>query len=138
LSSKAVPLARARDCLDDTPTEFDYKGGMQPRLRSGIWVQALIRRYDSSAIPATIVRKGDSDSGAILIKLNRRENGCAVLTQARGDAGELIWLRGTGPAAVDEATADAYIARQAKRDPDLWVIEIEDPKGEPLFDGRIV
>jgi hypothetical protein len=111
---------------------------MQPRLRSGIWVQALIRRYDSSAIPATIVRKGDSDSGAILIKLNRRESGCTVLTQARGEAGELIWLRGSGPAAVDEATADAYIARQAQRDPDLWVVEIEDPKGEPLFEGRIV
>ena len=111
---------------------------MQPRLRSGIWVQALIRRYDGSAIPATIVRKGDSDSGAILLKLNRRENGCVVLTQARGESGELIWLRGAGPGVVDEATADAYIARQARRDPDLWVVEIEDPKGEPLFEGRIV
>jgi hypothetical protein len=110
---------------------------MQPRLRSGIWVQALIRRYDGLAIPATIVRKGDSDSGAILIKLNRREDGCVVLTQARGESGELIWLRGA-PGAIDEATADAYIARQARRDPDLWVVEIEDAKGEPLFEGRIV
>jgi hypothetical protein len=120
------------------PNEFAYKGRMQPRLRSGIWVQALIRRYDGAAIPATIVRKGDSDSGAILIKLNRLANGCVVLTQARGEAGELIWLRGTGPENVDEATADAYVARQAGRDPDLWVVEIEDARGEPLFEGRIV
>jgi hypothetical protein len=111
---------------------------MQPRLRSGIWVQALIRRYDASAVPATIVRKGDADSGAILIKLNRRNNGCVVLTQARAESGELIWLRGTGPDVVDEEAADAYIARQTRRDPDLWVVEIEDPKGEPLFEGRIV
>ena len=110
---------------------------MQPRLKSGLWVQALIRRYDRQAIPATVVRKGDADAGAILVKVNRRERGCVVLDRRQDFAGALVWQRATGAEPVDEAAADAYIARQAGRDPDLWVIEIE-AGGEIDLDGTVV
>ena len=110
---------------------------MQPRLKSGLWVKALIRRYDAQAIPATIVRKGDADAGAILIKVNRRERGCIVLNRTQDLAGALVWRHATGADPVDEATADAYIARQAGRDPDLWVVEIE-AGGEVELDGTVV
>ena len=101
---------------------------MSAGLKPYIWVQATIRRCDLEAIPAAISRRGDSDGGAILVKLQRAE-GWSVHGQALigGDEGETGWLRGIGPG--PEADADAYIARQVKRDPDLWVIEIEDPKG---------
>ncbi|HEX3498473.1 MAG TPA: DUF1491 family protein [Stellaceae bacterium] len=111
---------------------------MQPRLKSGLWVRALIRRYDGQAIPAAVLRKGDEDAGAILIKVSRREHGCIVLNRTQNPAGELVWQRGTGPEPVDEATADAYIARQASRDPDLWVVEIEAGTGEIMLDGTAV
>ena len=39
---------------------------------------------------------------------------------------------------VTETEADAYIARQVQRDPDVWVLEIEDRKGEYRLDGRVV
>jgi hypothetical protein len=32
-------------------------------------------------------------------------------------------------ASIDEAEIDAFIARQVRFDPDLWIIEIEDPQG---------
>jgi len=111
---------------------------MQPRLKSGLWVKALIRRYDGQAIPATVVRKGDEDAGAILVKVSHRERGCVVLNRTQDPAGELVWQRGTGADPVDEATADAYIARQAGRDPDLWVVEIEAGAGEITLDGTVV
>jgi len=108
---------------------------MQPRLKSGLWVKALIRRYDGQAIPVTVLRKGDADAGAILVKVNRRERGCVVLNRAQDPAGDLIWQRATGTEPVDEAAADGYIARQAGRDPDLWVIEIESRSVEITLDG---
>jgi hypothetical protein len=111
---------------------------MQPRLKSGLWVRALIRRYDGQAIPATVVRKGDTDAGAILVKVNRRERGCIVLNRAPNPAGALVWQHATGATPVDEATADAYIARQVGRDPDLWVIEIEDRGSAIVLDETTV
>ena len=98
---------------------------MEARLKSGIWVKALIRRCDLAAIGVAVVARGDTDAGAVLLKFNGREGGCFVLAQARGRDGELLWMRATGPALVDETQADAYIERQRRRDPDLWVVEIE-------------
>ncbi len=110
----------------------------EPRLKTKLWVAATLRAYDIRGVPAMVVRKGEADSGAVLIKLNQFASGCSVLSQARRGEGELVWLRATGPVPVDEASCDAYIAKTVSRDPDVWVIEIEDREGRQLFDGRIV
>lgn len=112
---------------------------MEGRLKSGIWIKALIRRCDLAAIPIAVVARGDADAGAILLKLNGgNPDGCSVLAQARGQDGELLWMRATGREPVAEAAADAYIARQRQRDPDIWVVEIEHPEAESLVDGKVV
>lgn len=111
---------------------------MEPRLKTNIVVQAALRMSSINAIPMVVARRGDDDAGTILIKLNRLDLGCTVLAQTRTLAGELAWLRATGEGPVSEADADAYIARQVKRDPDLWVIEIEDRAGRAIFEGRIL
>jgi hypothetical protein len=46
-------------------------------------------------------------------------------------------MRATGPAPVAEAEADTYIERQRRRDPDLWVVEIESGSADTVIDGRI-
>ena len=47
-------------------------------LTTGIWVAAQVRICDRNFIPATIVRRGDSDAGTVLLKLNRFEEGVTV------------------------------------------------------------
>jgi hypothetical protein len=111
---------------------------MQPRLKSGLSVKALVRRCDLAAVAVAIVARGDPDAGAILIKLRGRDDGCSVLAQARGTSGELVWLRATGPAPVAESAADAYIDRQRRRDPDLWVVEIETLSPNAVLDDPVL
>ncbi len=61
-----------------------------------------------------------------------------MLAQARRVDGTLGWLRATGPAMVAESDADAYIARQRQRDPDLWVVEIETAAPDTVLDDGII
>src|SRR3954467_10545939 len=95
--------------------------GMEPRVKAGIWVSMALRLADIAGRSGAVLRKGDPDSGGILCVLRGRE-GLVVLTQVRDSAGRPAWLRGTGTAPVDQDTADTYVERQVKRDPDLWVV----------------
>ncbi|MBL8673894.1 MAG: DUF1491 family protein [Rhodospirillales bacterium] len=107
-------------------------------LTTGLWVSAQVRLCDRRGMPAYVARRGDPDAGTVLIKVVRFEAGTTVFAQANAMDDEPTWLRATGPTPVSEADADAYIARQTQRDPDLWVLEIEDRRAEWVPDGRVV
>ncbi len=107
-------------------------------LTTGLWVSAQVRLCDRAFIPATVVRRGDPDAGTVLLKHNRFDAGVTVYTPASTLNDEPAWSRGTGPTPVTEAEADAYIARHVQRDPDVWVLEIEDRKGAYKLDGKVV
>ena len=109
----------------------------EPRIKAGIWVSMALRMGDRDARPGMVLRKGDPDAGGVLVVLLGR-TGLSVLTQVRGKGGDIAWMRGTGPDPVDQAAADAYVARQITYDPDLWVLEFAAPDLLPPFDATIV
>jgi len=111
--------------------------GMEPRVKAGIWVSMALRLADIAGRSGAVLRKGDPDSGGILCVLRGRD-GLLVLSQVRDAEGRPAWLRGSGATPVDDATADAYVERQVKRDPDLWVVEFDTPDLQPPFEGRLL
>jgi len=111
---------------------------MDDRIPTHLWVGAHLRRMSTEAVPAVVLRKGERMGGLVLVKLNMIESGCRVLTQTRDLDGELAWLPALGGEAVSESAADDYIERAVRRDPDLWVIEVEDRAGRNPFEGKIL
>ena len=108
---------------------------MEPRLKAGLLVQALVRRCGVENLSAYVTRKGDPDSGAVLVKRVAPGFLCTVFQTVFGDDGQRQWIAGSGVAPLPEAEADAFIARQTRYDEDIWVIEIEAP--ETWFPGAL-
>jgi len=106
------------------------------RLPTELWLMAGLRRCSADGVPATVVRRGEGQSGTVILKINQREQGCRVLTQTRDIDGNLSWFAALDGALVAEADADAYLARAAQRDPDVWIVEIEHRDGwHPFQEG---
>ena len=109
----------------------------EARVKAKLWVQVALRLGAQCGRPGVVVRSGDPDAGGILVSLRGRD-GFVVLSQVRASEGDVAWLRATGTQPVDEPAADAYVARQIRFDPDLWVLEFEAPDLLPPFQGRIL
>ena len=106
------------------------------RIPTGLWVKAHLRRRSAQAVPAVVARRGDPHGGMVILKVNRLDLGCRVLTQTRDLDGVLAWMPALNGDLVPEDEADQYISRQTSRDPDIWVVEIEARNGEHGFEGR--
>ncbi|RAI34952.1 DUF1491 family protein [Rhodoplanes roseus] len=113
------------------------------RLKSGIWVAAYIRRCGVEGVFAAVRRRGAEDAGAIYIIVNRL-NGTADLygpapqtefEEAKPLDRAFVSVLPGSPA--PESAAEAFIARESRFDPDVWVVEIEEPSGRHFLD-RVV
>jgi hypothetical protein len=105
---------------------------MTARLASGIWVAAYLARLRAAAIAAYVIRKGDETAGAVVVKLATLD-GRATAWERQWDL-ELGGRKWTVLAEGEEAAVDAVLARARARDPDLWLIEVEDRQGRSLLD----
>jgi hypothetical protein len=109
-------------------------------LSSDIWVSALTRRVEQAGAFAFIARKGHAQFGAVLVKvLNLRTRDAYVLREVQtgqGDEGGTKWMRPVET--LNEPDIDAWIARQVKYDPDLWVVEIEDVEGRHFLTEPVI
>lgn len=109
-----------------------------PRLKSAVYVHALMRRAEAEGAQAFLLRRGAEEAGAVFLKVNRLDGSFMVLARAlQGGEGKLVWTRPLGDGA-DEAKATDYFAKQIKFDPDIWIVEIEDRLGRPFVDEPIV
>ena len=89
----------------------------EPRLKAGLWVKMALRMADREGRAGVVLRKGDADSGGILVVLRGRE-GLAVLSQVRTADGALAWMRGTGVLA--QAYINAVNAIATHKDVGTW------------------
>lgn len=107
------------------------------RLPTALWVEANLRALNEQGAGYYITQRGDHSSGVVLLKINALDGTCRLLIQQRDIDGQLGWVEALKEADVREEEADQYIARAASRDPDLWIIEIEDRERKNPFDQKL-
>jgi hypothetical protein len=108
------------------------------RLRSDLFVAAYVRRRNDANAFTVVRHKGAAEAGAIFIRIDRL-NGEAALygpapQSAFDDASperlfQKISKDGATPADIEER-----LAKELRFDRDIWIIEVEDRKGESLLD----
>ena len=108
------------------------------RIPTHLWVEAEVRRLSDSGIGVYVLARGDRAGGMVLQKINNLSGQCRLLGQERDLSGRLVWINALQNDLVLESEADGYIRRAIERDPDLWVVEIEDRSmqsvlGEAIF-----
>ena len=113
------------------------------RLKSGIWVAAYIRRCQIEGAQALLRRRGADEAGAVFIKISRLDGTGEVFGPAPQTAfdearpADRAFIRCLKQQPASEADAEAYLARQIRFDPDLWIVEVEDRAGRNFLDSVV-
>jgi hypothetical protein len=103
------------------------------RLKTEIRAAALIRRAHSAGAFAVVLRRGDPDAGALWVILRYGQKLMRYSEQMSLSGGQ-AWFE-DGP--YEESDLNLKTNKAVDRDPDLWVVEIEDAKGRAFLDGEI-
>ena len=110
------------------------------RLKSGIWVAAYIRRSQIEGAQAVLRRRGAEEAGAVFIKVSKLDGTAEVYGPAPQSAfdearpSDRAFIRSLKSDSPTDADAEAYLARQIKFDPDIWIVEVEDRAGRNFLD----
>jgi hypothetical protein len=110
------------------------------RLKSGIWVSAYLRRCQIEGAQAVLRRRGADEAGAVFIKVSRLDGTADVYGPAPQSAfddarpSDRVFASALKAQPVPEPDAEAYLAKQIKFDPDIWIVEVEDRAGRNFLD----
>jgi len=103
------------------------------RLKTEVRASALIRRAQAAGAFAAVLRRGDADAGALWV-IARRGPELFRYTEVMGMSGAREWYQ-DGP--FEESELQLKTNKAVDRDPDLWVVEVEDSEGRAFLDGEV-
>lgn len=111
------------------------------RLKSEIWVAALLRRCQVEGKYGAVINKGAADAGAIYIYINHLDGTYHLLSPPPGpaydDAGERRFIL-EFEMPQDWQQVSALVSRRLNFDSDLWAVEIEDRHGFAGLNPEII
>ena len=112
------------------------------RLKSALWVAAYLRRCQVEGTFAVVRRRGAEEAGAIFVRISRLDGTSDLFgpapqsefTEGHGADRSFSASLATLPAADD--AVEAYLAREIKFDPDVWIVELDDREGRNFLDVK--
>ena len=109
------------------------------RLRSDIYVAALIRRAETQGAVAMLRRRGAAEAGAIFVKVDRLDGvaalyGPAAQSEEPPQSVARLFTRLHAEEWRDPLAVEERLRREIAFDPDVWIVEIEDRQGRAFID----
>lgn len=110
------------------------------RLKSALWVAAYLRRCQVEGLFAAVRRRGAEEAGAVFIRISRLDGTSDLFgpaPQSEFDAvpgADRVFGPSLKTLPADDGAVEAYLARELKFDPDIWIIEVEDRAGRNFLD----
>ena len=102
-----------------------------PRLASRVRVDALIRRVNAAGGFGTVLARGDDEAGAIAV-VTRDSGEEALRAAVLGMAGRYEFAE-----LARGEEVPVWIEKARRRDPDLWVIELDIPQAGQFVDEML-
>ena len=106
---------------------------MEARLPTHLEVAALIRRTESLGGFATVLQRGERESGTIMIVLRERGTEDRIYERMPNLDGSRPWHCSRQQTENNREEFDLYIKRRGEQDPDLWILELDIAEGERLI-----
>jgi hypothetical protein len=103
-----------------------------PRLKSRLWVEALLRRCQGEGKFGAVIHSGADEAGAVYVAINHLNDTYDLLGPPAGSSHDKEGTRMFRKAIAKPASWDEvrdFITRERKFDFDIWVVEIEDREG---------
>jgi len=108
---------------------------MSDRLPTALYVDAHLKTLTAQAKFYHFIQKGNHSSGIVMLKINSLRGKVKLIVQERDFMTDTMkWAAAMEEEIVEESDADTYIQRALQRDPDLWIIEIEDKDMQNPFE----
>jgi hypothetical protein len=99
-----------------------------------LWVAAYLRRCQIEGCSAVVRRRGAEEAGAIFVRICRLDGtsdlfGPAPQSAVEAEATDRAFAAPLAPQPAPDGEIETYLSREAKFDPDLWIVEVEDRAG---------
>lgn len=98
---------------------------MTPRLATGVYVNALIRRVNQSGGMAAVLAKGDETAGALLLITLEKGVNTGVWERTLSLDGSYQWTPISSQTIENEHEISQICAKRRASDPDLWIVELD-------------
>lgn len=106
---------------------------MAAKLSTGMMVKAALALANSSMVTAMLERRGHSEHGTVLVRLDAPDGLCRFEQRVLDLDGNYTWQDVTGDSPLDAIAAAERIDRETRYDPDLWVIAVDASLGDNPF-----
>ncbi|HUQ13254.1 MAG TPA: DUF1491 family protein [Novosphingobium sp.] len=104
------------------------------RIAAHLEVAGLIRLAQAEGGFAAVLRRGERDAGTILVVALQNGKNPRLFERFPSIDGSRRWTETRAQPSENPGDFEAYLARRAAQDGDLWLIELDVPNPQRLID----